>query len=273
MVDCGLTEPMDLLDCWDEELYHADRGLFTEAGRVIARLTKGQADADQEEKIVAIGDKVEGVRDDDDAGAQDGSHEGRGARVEQAFSHTAVQAVAGVVHTGHLFTTYHATLEEDSSEMVGVETNDLREQMPVLLPEQASTDLAIASIGGVQEIVQYDNATLEEDFREVVVVGMQNDNTTLEEDFREVVVVGSNDLMEQANTDLAIASIGAVKEIKEEEREPKIEDKTRGRLKQRSLFECGFVLDGARHGFSAVENTCLLDDRKEVKQPRSAWGA
>ena len=43
--------------------------------------------------------------------------------------------------------------------------------------------------------------------------------------------------------------------------EPQIEDETRGRLKQRSFFECGFVLYGAQPVISTMENMCLLDHR------------
>ena len=56
---------------------------------------------------------MDDVGDDDDAEAQGGS-EGRGARAEQAFSHT--EAAAGVVHTDHhLLIFNHATLKEGSS--------------------------------------------------------------------------------------------------------------------------------------------------------------
>merc|ERR1719470_320352 len=121
LMDCELLEPMDFLDCWTEALYDADRGIFTEARHVIARL-KGQAEADQEEKTIAAGDDE--VGDDDDAEDPDGSHEGRGARAEQAFSHTAEDAVATVVHADHLLTADHATLE-GSSDVVAVEIQDL----------------------------------------------------------------------------------------------------------------------------------------------------
>ena len=134
LMDHELLEPMDFLDYWAEELYDADRGLFTEAWHVIARLM-GQAEADQEERTTAVGDDE--VGDDDDAEDPDGSHEGRGARTEQA-SHTAEDAVAAVVH---LLTADHATLE-GSSEMVDVDNQDLGDVMPVMVPPEDYQDLA-----------------------------------------------------------------------------------------------------------------------------------
>ena len=129
---------------------------------------------------------MDDVGDDDDAEAQ-GWSEGRGACAEQAFSYT--EAAAGVVHTGHhLLIFNHATLETGSSEMVAVETTDLREQMPELaLLEQASTDLAIASIGAMLEIKFNDHATLESP--EMVAV----DPTDLREQMPKLV------LLEQAS--------------------------------------------------------------------------
>jgi len=109
--------------------------LRQQAEEVISKMKRD----DQEERTIATGD--DGVGDDYEAEDPDGSHEGRGARTEQAFSHTAEDAVATVVHTDHLLTADHATLE-GSSEMVAVEIQDLRELAPVLVPPEDYQGLA-----------------------------------------------------------------------------------------------------------------------------------